>query len=445
MARSFTPTPLTEHVGTARDALGVAVDTAFRAVVGMRRAEDAVAFAVVAEEILRSAQALSIAAAAGLVEARAHEEYQLRNAAAVLNVLCRVSSSEAKRRVQLAGQVAPRVTLHGEPLAAKLPDLAAAVIAGEVTAASAHRVAVTDAKIATVVTEEARAALISGLLEVARTEDDSFVNICAKRTIENAHPDGSEPTDANLTMRQGITFGIERDGLIPFSGCMTRMQYKTVLSTIGTFTNPRLQQPVTGCDDTTDESDATDNPSSVSIDPGDIGDPILVNVTGRTRPQLLLDGLVASCELAARTGRLPRNGGVRPTVIVTVPFDELRERLGTADTTFAGPVPAGRIRQLACDAGILPVVLGSAGQVLDAGAEKRLVEGPLRKALIARDGGCAFPQCDLPAAWTDAHHVIHWADPSTGSGQALARPPSRTRFCCAANTTLWCTTPRGGS
>ncbi|NQX28909.1 HNH endonuclease [Microbacteriaceae bacterium VKM Ac-2854] len=62
------------------------------------------------------------------------------------------------------------------------------------------------------------------------------------------------------------------------------------------------------------------------------------------------------------------------------------------------------------DANILPVVLGFDGQVLDAGAEKRLVEGPLRKILIARDGGCAFPQCDLPATWADAHHVIHWAD-----------------------------------
>ncbi|NQX29981.1 hypothetical protein HQQ81_21760 [Microbacteriaceae bacterium VKM Ac-2854] len=65
-------------------------------------------------------------------------------------------------------------------------------------------------------------------------------------------------------MRQGITFGIERDGLIPFSGCMTRLQYETVLSTIGTFTNPRLQQPNTGCDDTP-ESESTETPSSESI------------------------------------------------------------------------------------------------------------------------------------------------------------------------------------
>lgn len=207
MALQFTPSTLAEQVGAARVALSDAVGTAFAAVPGTRRAEDAVAFAIVAEEILRSAQALTIAAAAGLVEARAHEEYQLRGAAAVLNVVCRVEKADAGRRVVLAGHVASRVTLHGEPLAAKLPALAAAVRAGEVTAASAHRVAVTDAKIAPVVTEEAQDALIGGLLEIARTEDDAFVRTCAKRTVEDAHPDGTEPTEAILTMRQGITFG----------------------------------------------------------------------------------------------------------------------------------------------------------------------------------------------------------------------------------------------
>ena len=119
---------------------------------------------------------------------------------------------------------------------------------------------------------------------------------------------------------------------------------------------------------------------------------------------------MASCELASRTGRLPRNGGVKPTVIVTVALDELRDRLGDAATTFAGPVPAAQIRQLACDANLIPAVLGSNSAVLDLGQQERLVSGDLRRALIARDGGCTFPTCDAPSTWCEGHHLIHWAD-----------------------------------
>src|SRR5690606_7584223 len=33
---------------------------------------------------------------------------------------------------------------------------------------------------------------------------------------------------------------------------------------------------------------------------------------------------------------------------------------------------------------------------------------PLRRALEVRDRGCRFPGCGL--RFTDAHHVVHWAD-----------------------------------
>ncbi|HEV7898594.1 MAG TPA: HNH endonuclease signature motif containing protein, partial [Planosporangium sp.] len=36
--------------------------------------------------------------------------------------------------------------------------------------------------------------------------------------------------------------------------------------------------------------------------------------------------------------------------------------------------------------------------------------GPLRRALILRDRGCAFPGCGRPPRWCDGHHITHWAD-----------------------------------
>ncbi len=78
-----------------------------------------------------------------------------------------------------------------------------------------------------------------------------------------------------------------------------------------------------------------------------------------------------------------------------------------------GRISVAAARRMACDAGILPVVLGGSGQILDLGRQRRLFTGPLRRALMLRDGGCAFPGCDRPARWCDGHHIRHWADGGT--------------------------------
>ncbi len=116
------------------------------------------------------------------------------------------------------------------------------------------------------------------------------------------------------------------------------------------------------------------------------------------------------CRLALRTGQLPDNGGDRPQLVVTVSLDELVNgvRAGTLETGTR--LTPGAVRRLACDAGVLPVVLGGNSQVLDVGRQRRLFTGPLRRALVLRDGGCAFPGCDRPPRWCDGHHIRHWAD-----------------------------------
>ena len=66
-------------------------------------------------------------------------------------------------------------------------------------------------------------------------------------------------------------------------------------------------------------------------------------------------------------------------------------------------------RMFACDAQIIPVVLGSKGEILDMGRAKRLITPGLRDYLHARDKGCTYPGCSAPPSWCDGHHIIHWA------------------------------------
>ncbi|MEH1127700.1 HNH endonuclease signature motif containing protein [Micromonospora sp. CPCC 206061] len=136
----------------------------------------------------------------------------------------------------------------------------------------------------------------------------------------------------------------------------------------------------------------------------------------RSPTQRRADALVDVCKLALGCGELPDNGGDRPQVVVTVPFDVLRGELGVGQLDCGDRLSAEQVRKLACDARIMPVVLGGDGQVLDAGQARRLFTGALRRALVARDGGCAFPGCDRPARWCHGHHVKAW---TAGGATAL--------------------------
>lgn len=46
--------------------------------------------------------------------------------------------------------------------------------------------------------------------------------------------------------------------------------------------------------------------------------------------------------------------------------------------------------------------------VLDVGRKRRTIPPTIRRALEYRDKGCRFPGCGC--RYTDAHHIIHWAD-----------------------------------
>jgi Domain of unknown function (DUF222)/HNH endonuclease len=82
-----------------------------------------------------------------------------------------------------------------------------------------------------------------------------------------------------------------------------------------------------------------------------------------------------------------------------------------AGTTMTGQLLAPEtIRRIACDATIIPVVLGTDSEVLDLGRAKRLFTPGILHAMWLRDKGCTIPGCGAPPFWADAHHIVHWAD-----------------------------------
>ena len=96
-----------------------------------------------------------------------------------------------------------------------------------------------------------------------------------------------------------------------------------------------------------------------------------------------------------------------------------------AEGTLLSPAT---IRTLACDAGIIPVVLGRDGEILDQGREQRLFTVGQVRSLWLRDRYCTFGGCTAPAAWTVAHHLVHWVDggPTDLANGALLCPRHHT-------------------
>lgn len=107
----------------------------------------------------------------------------------------------------------------------------------------------------------------------------------------------------------------------------------------------------------------------------------------------------------------------KATLVVTMDLDTLRadvedaaRRPGCGATLAGGAsISAATIRKLACEADIIPMVLGGPSEIVDQGRRRRLVTPGQRIRLAARDGGCTIPGCTVPATWCDAHHIVPWA------------------------------------
>jgi hypothetical protein len=150
---------------------------------------------------------------------------------------------------------------------------------------------------------------------------------------------------------------------------------------------------------------------------------------GRTPAQRRADAFGEICRQWLDRSDRPNVAGERPHVSVTIDIDALRRRGGGPAMLEGGSsVSAETARRLACDASVARIITRGRSEPLDVGRRTPVVSPAMRRAVIVRDGGCAFPDCDRPPAWTDAHHVRHWAHggaTATANLVLLCRPHHR--------------------
>jgi hypothetical protein len=292
-----------------------------------------------------------------------------RGAAVLDGAVSTVSWLRCRLRLGDAGaQVRVAKALQG------LPHVAEAYGRGEMS--FAHAAAITE--VARDIQPEALAAGADKLLaEQATTLGPAATRRAAVRIRDHFDPDAAERRTRRVFDDRWLAVDRSIHGCVSIQGVLDPEGGELVVRTLGALTPPPI--------------------------PGDTRSP------GARRA----DALVQVCRLAGAA--TPEAGGVKPHVLVSIDWQTLRDGLtatmGTSGARLGSgtPIHPSTARRLACDATLIPAVLGSAGEPLDIGRATRLVPAGMRRALVLRDGGCRFPGCDRPPQWTDAHHVQPWA------------------------------------
>ncbi|MBE9537933.1 MAG: DUF222 domain-containing protein [Proteobacteria bacterium] len=97
-------------------------------------------------------------------------------------------------------------------------------------------------------------------------------------------------------------------------------------------------------------------------------------------------------------------------------------------------MPCETVRRLCCDSGVVVVTQDKKGNPLNVSRKHRVVQPPLKRALLARDKTCRFPGC-THEKWLDAQSLPRFMGATWCIGQMGEKQAWITPFCSVQNTT----------
>ena len=331
------------------------------------------------ESVSRIVHSVLLDALAEVDSRRLAAQAGFRSTASLVGELVHLSKTEARLRAEQATKLGTRRGLTGEPLAPELPETAAALAAGEIGPAHVRIIIETMDAVPASTSAAQRAEVEADLVKYARRFGPTDLAKLGQHMLAHLDPDGPEPRDDEPAPAAGeLRLRNRRDGKLGFEGWLDREHGPQFQGLIDQLAKPR--------------------PLSK-----DIPDP-------RSTDERQADALLEMCGLARAAEACPTTGGEPPHINVTIDWDALRTELGAALLDYGRHLSASDARRWACDCKVIPIVLGGDSEPLDVGRISRSVPLGIRRALVARDRGCAFPGCDRPPARCDAHHVRHWVD-----------------------------------
>ena len=304
-----------------------------------------------------------------------------RSTQAWLRELLNLSDGDSKSRVVVARSTTRNNDLPGTTNEPELPATANILHSGEATIE--HGRIITDgiAQLPPSVSPAQRAEADTLLADYARTTSPRLLRTLADHLRYRWDQDGALQEEQYQLEHRELHLTTARDGTTRLNGRLDRETGAKLRAALEPMAAPHP------------DNDGTRDPRSAARRNADALD------------------IMLSTTLAGDT---TTNGGTPPRITVTIDYDDLKERsLAPGGGTLepgGEPITAANARRIACDADILPILLGSDSQPLDIGRSRRTAPAELRAALLTRDGRCAFPGCDRPPGTPQAHHIHHWAD-----------------------------------
>ncbi|MDD7965326.1 HNH endonuclease signature motif containing protein [Actinomycetospora lemnae] len=370
--------------------------------------------------------------------------------------------ADATRLVAEAGDLCARTAVTGELLPARLPATADALAAGAIDPAHVKIIRETMRHLAGLATPppaQEWCGVERTLAEQARVLPPRLLRRLAQGIVDLYDPDGAAPRDGQDEFDE-LRLHRRRDGSLVFKGRLgDPMDAEMVIEVFGVLAAPagaederglvkrnadaftelvqdargprglatdtrhehRDDEPAPDADTDIDTDADTDGAATrdgepcadagPEVEPGTDVEPEDTHCEGE-RPLALIpaprrpDPSTPAGSWTERPGR----------ALLTVTIDHrwlcaaLGERGGYGTLDSGHPVDPATVRRWACDAEIVPMILGSTSEPLDVGRRQRTAPDALRRALNLRDGGCAFPGCTRRPRRCHAHHIRHWLD-----------------------------------
>lgn len=307
----------------------------------------------------------------------------------------RSARAELGRRWQMGvGAAGDRLEVAGRLKEA--PATAAAFASGELSYEKAKLLCTA---VAPDVPDEARAAFAeceSSMVEAARL--NTYAKVRALMAFWHAHadPEGHRSRYNSAFDRRGLSVSTTIEGMVAVDGLLDPETGQVLLQALEHLADQLWR----------DERRRTKGEGDDAC-----GAPVGPTRTSRQQRADAL-GEMARLALGYQRSKDRFDGRHRPRVTAVVDVATLADQLTERGVDGAvamladlrSPIPTDTAKRLVCDAGLDTLITTTDFAPLAITETKGSIPAAVRKAVVQRDGCCAFPGCELPPRCCDVHH-----------------------------------------